>query len=528
MTMSETPSHFVAVCPNCLVSLKVRLVYSGSLVRCKHCEYKFQAFAPDHPVTPTSEEYQAGPLTTPGSEGERIDVLCPNCSAALRVRKELAGQHVRCKQCDHKFLVQKIEEVPAQIGHADSESDAERDRGRLVHQQLGDELDERVAQHTQALNAAQARSDELAEQLRQRDSELAAQRDELERLAVLRHADAAESERLRDALARREQELQQESDNLRGQVAELHRKLASAEHAHGDQSSRLDEQLPLAREELDSARSEIAALQSRLGELVDRHDQLKADHLDASDAQRARLQAEFQVQLEAQRAGLAEQIAELQARADANAQLVERLKADHLDASDALRARVEAEFQTQLEAQRAGLAEQIAELQARDDANAQLAERLKADHLEASDAQRAGLEAEFQAQLEAQRAGHAEQIADLQARDDANAQLVERLKADHLDASEALQARLQAELEAQRERHAEQIAELQARAEGNARLVERLKAEILTIAQSRSAPDADLAAAREEIADLRAKLAETEITKRSMSSLLEGMGIRLH
>ena len=111
----------------------------------------------------------------------------------------------------------------------------------------------------------------------------------------------------------------------------------------------------------------------------------------------------------------------------------------------------------------------------------------------------------------------------------------DQLKADHLEAIEAqrsgLGAEFQAELEAQRSRHAEQIAEHHARAEANAQLVERLKAEILTIAQSRSAADANLEAAREEIADLRAKLADTESTestKRSMSSLLEGMGIRLH
>jgi len=108
----------------------------------------------------------------------------------------------------------------------------------------------------------------------------------------------------------------------------------------------------------------------------------------------------------------------------------------------------------------------------------------------------------------------------------------DQLKADHLEAIEAqrgeLGAEFRAEIEAQESRHAEQLAELHARAEANDQLVERLKAEILMIAQSRSAPDADLAAAREEIADLRAKLADTEISKRSMSSLLEGMGIRLH
>jgi len=677
--MSETPSHFVAVCPNCLVSLKVRLTYSGSHVRCKHCEHKFRAFAPDHLVTPSSEEYQVGPLNTPGSEVERIDVICPNCSASLRVRSELAGQHVRCKQCDHKFLVQKIEEVPAQIRHEDSESDllerlcgqpggpqsaaveprrtdqqpeltgelaaireenerlgsrletlqqdhadiqserdsllaqleqfrgdhdriqsereqgrqeyqqvrdelasirdalgglspdeipalraerqslgdenqrlrdqvqslqtelssgrglaqeendrlgarlntlhqdhadiqserdsllaqleqfrgdhdriqSEREQGRQEHQQVRDELasirdalgglspdeipalraerqslgdenqrlrdqvqslqtelsssrglaqlvadreeetrlarlqaeelnqrikqlddrlngvhgerdqlgeqlrdlqaqlsnmelqrdelNERVADHAQALSASQVRNDELAEQLRQRDNELATKVEELERLTSLRQTDAAESEGVRGTLARREQELQQESEELRGQIDELHRTLASAEQAHGNERNRLDEQLHLAWEELASARSEIGALQSRLSELLDRHEQLKADQLEAIEAQRAGLRAEFQ-----------------------------------------------------------------------------------------------------------------------------------------------------AELEAERSRHAEQAAELHARTEADAQLVERLKAEILTIAQSRSAPDSDLAAAREEIADLRAKLADTEITKRSMSSLLEGMGIRLH
>jgi hypothetical protein len=83
-------------------------------------------------------------------------------------------------------------------------------------------------------------------------------------------------------------------------------------------------------------------------------------------------------------------------------------------------------------------------------------------------------------------------------------------------------------LESERSRNAEQLAELQSRSEENSQLSERLKAEILTLAQSRSTPESDLEAARSEIKDLRTKLAETETTKRSMSSLLEGMGIRLH
>jgi predicted Zn finger-like uncharacterized protein len=436
MTMSEMPSHFVAVCPNCLVSLKVRLAYSGSHVRCKHCEHTFRALGPDHSVAPSSEEYQAGPLNTAGSAVERIDVLCPNCSAVLSVRSDLAGRHVRCKQCEHKFLVQKIEGIPAQTGHADPESNlfdrrhgqtegpqsadaeprtadqrpesagelaaicqenerlgarletlqqdhaaiqSERGSLRVQLEQFRGDHDRLRSEHEQDRQEHQRLRDELAEQLRQRDNELATKLDELERLAALRQADAAESEGLRGTLARREQELQQASEELRGQIEELHRSLASAERAHGDERGRLDEQLHLAREELDSARSETGVLQARLSELLDLHDQLKADHLEAIEAQRSGLGAELQVQLEAQRS-----------------------------------------------------------------------------------------------------------------------------------------------------RHAEQIVELHARTEADAQLVERLKAEILTIAQSRSAADADLRAAREEIADMRAKLADTETTKRSMSSLLEGMGIRLH
>src|SRR3954469_23817133 len=42
--MSEA-SYFVAVCPNCLVSLNVKTIYSGNYVRCKHCDQKFRALA---------------------------------------------------------------------------------------------------------------------------------------------------------------------------------------------------------------------------------------------------------------------------------------------------------------------------------------------------------------------------------------------------------------------------------------------------------------------------------------------------
>ena len=108
----------------------------------------------------------------------------------------------------------------------------------------------------------------------------------------------------------------------------------------------------------------------------------------------------------------------------------------------------------------------------------------------------------------------------------------EKTQDDHAEALETQRARIMAELhsalEAERSRHEGQLRAAEDRFQENAQLVERLKAEILAIAQSRSTPDTDLEAARLEIADLRRKLAETENSKRSISSLLEGMGIRLH
>src|SRR5208283_707654 len=333
---------------------------------------------------------QAGPLNTPGSEAERIDVLCPNCSASLSVRSDLAGQHVWCKQCEHKFLVKKIEGMPAQIGHADSESNLfDRPYGQLEGPQSADAGPRTADQRPESageLAAMREENERLGARLETLQQDHAGIQSERDSLLVQLEQFRGDHDRLR---SEHEQD-RQEHQRLRDELASIRDALgglspeeivvlrASAEQAHGDERSRLEEQLHLAREELDSAWSEIGVLQSRLSELLDRHDQFKADHLEAIEAQRSGLGAQFQ-----------------------------------------------------------------------------------------------------------------------------------------------------AELEAERSRSVEQIAELHARTEADAQLVERLKAEILTIAQSRSAHDADLKAAREEIADLRAKLADTQTTKRSMSSLLEGMGIHL-
>ncbi len=249
----------------------------------------------------------------------------------------------------------------------------------------------------------------------------------------------------------------------------MHTTLSRAEQAHGEEKSRLADEHHAAREELASSKLRIGEIETRLADAIELHEKTKAKHLQAMETQRGSLESDFQAELGAQQANLK---AEFQAELETQQA---KLKAEFQAELETQQAKLEADFQAELETQQAKLA---AEFQAE------------------VVTQQAKLAAEFQAELETQRA--------------------------------KLAAEFQAELETQRGRHAEQIAVLQAQAEANVRLIERLKAEVVTIAQSRSAPDADLAAAREEIADLRAKLADTEITKRSMSSLLEGMGIRLH
>jgi chromosome segregation ATPase len=240
--MSEMPSHFIAVCPNCLVGLKIRLAYSGSNVRCKHCEYKFRALEPDRLMTPASDEFPTVIL----NDSDRFE--------------QLEGQ-------------------PEWPQSADAEPHA-MEQARLGNTEAQrDQLNERIADHARALESSHAQTDELVEQIRRRDSELATKLDELQRLANLRQADAAKADELRGTLVRREQEFQRECEELRGQIDELHRTLVSTEQAHGDERNRLEEQHHLARNQLESARSEIGVLQARAETSAQLAARLKAEIL---------------------------------------------------------------------------------------------------------------------------------------------------------------------------------------------------------------------------------------------------------
>ena len=108
---------------------------------------------------------------------------------------------------------------------------------------------------------------------------------------------------------------------------------------------------------------------------------------------------------------------------------------------------------------------------------------------------------------------------------------LQKLEIDRSTVLESERPRLTAEFHsttgAKRPVHREALAEIQVSAQENARPADRLNANIVALAQSQSAPDADLKVARQEIEVLRKKIAELEKSKQSLSSMLGNMGIRM-
>ena len=134
--MVETPSQFIAVCPNCQISLRIKYAWSGRHVCCKHCDHKFQALAPDFPPAPSHDESAAAVLmvNSISSEVDRMSVVCPGCSASLRVRSIYAGRYVRCAHCEEKFLVPSVVQAQRQANLTSVDADLLNQlNGKLEH-----------------------------------------------------------------------------------------------------------------------------------------------------------------------------------------------------------------------------------------------------------------------------------------------------------------------------------------------------------------------------------------------------------
>ena len=154
--MSETPSHFVAVCPNCLVGLKVRLAYSGSNVQCKHCEHKFLVKKIEglpaqigyaDPESNLVDRLSGQPEGPQSADAEpRTAEQQPEFAgelAAIREENERLGTRLKTLEQDHAGIQSERDLLLAQLeelrgDHARLRSEHEQDRQE--HQKLRDEI----------------------------------------------------------------------------------------------------------------------------------------------------------------------------------------------------------------------------------------------------------------------------------------------------------------------------------------------------------------------------------------------------
>ena len=108
--MSDFQTHFLVVCPSCSSTLRIKRKSAGKEIQCKACNHAFVAIDAGNLTTPDSG-FVTAPLPQPVEPDERIVATCPNCQALLRVRRAYIGNYVRCKQCEHKFLVMAPEQL---------------------------------------------------------------------------------------------------------------------------------------------------------------------------------------------------------------------------------------------------------------------------------------------------------------------------------------------------------------------------------------------------------------------------------
>jgi chromosome segregation ATPase/DNA-directed RNA polymerase subunit RPC12/RpoP len=480
--MSEA-SYFVAVCPNCMVSLNVKYVYSGNYVRCKHCDHKFRALAPDLPESARSDKEVAAPLLLDSDESDRFNVNCPTCTATLSVRRTYAGRYVRCRKCNSNFLVPNIVEAPKPQKPKSAEPD--------IFDQIYGDLEESRSGEEEASQPGPAAVPEkelaaIAEHVDQLLAELESLREERDR---------SESERV-SALAQLD-ELRAEHDRQCAELATLRQQAVESPNSDELQTLRVEHEALGA--ETERWRAQVQTLEQELTERGNLAEQL---------AQREEELGGKQAEIERMAERMAQRDEEVGGKQAEIERLTEQLQADFAQREQELRLECDRQ-RDEAESLRREMSENR---QKHDDEQATLAGQLRLTQEQAKAA--------------------VSQCAEHQARIDELQTTLEALEAAHNESLASERSRLEAELksalEAERSEHARQLAEARALAEENGQLVERLKAEILTLAQARAAPENDLEAARSEIENLRRRLADTETTKRSMSSLLEGMGIRLH
>jgi prefoldin subunit 5 len=246
--MNESQAHFVTICPNCSVRLRVKRAYLGKRVVCKGCNHSFPAIEAGGAASLGSSDGQA---PVPAGDTGRVRVVCPGCHCELSVRWTLIGQMIRCKGCDSEILVPPPREHPLgspvsgaddrrsetvledEAGHAHGKARSERQMLRSERDRLRAELEQLSATQNLLRN-------ELESLQATQDRIMAENRDLSEQLAQVRREHAECSGRNEAAALEVAEAWSDERQVLCAEIEELRRQLDESEHLRREMSSALE------------------------------------------------------------------------------------------------------------------------------------------------------------------------------------------------------------------------------------------------------------------------------------------------
>jgi predicted Zn finger-like uncharacterized protein len=503
--MNETQTHFVAVCPHCSTSLRVRREFHGQQVRCKRCDQVFLAEEAVEPGIMAPGEEKAIPPNAPPPQEDRLVMTCPSCQTPLSIRRAYIGRQVRCKQCDHPFLVQDPATGGGLLDDPGDRNGAEAPTSDPKLQAAHD----RLAAENQQLQAAYSRLLATHDQLAAATEQPRAQHDRL----------AAESQQLlteHDQLQAAHDQLRTEHDRVKTEYDQLQAEHGQVKTEHGQlqaEHDRVKTEYDQFREQLNQVSADREAIRAELGEIAPADVRPLAEERTSLRAEVDRLRDDIRVLHDEQSTrDLAAGERERQWEADLGAaraeagRLAERLKQreDELETARTEQDRLGVDRQHALEE----------------------AERLRtalAEH-----------ESVIRDQVDQLRA----ETEQLQAERDRLSREIEHLR-HSLDQAEQTgrdeQARLNAELASLAERHRQLQDQHEATKqackdyqERNQELREDLaRLRVETPAVAEPAGDDELQSARSQLEDLRRQLTDSERLKNEMAAILVSMGIRV-
>ncbi len=346
--MSQSGPFAMTVCPRCSSQLRIKQSSLGKTIGCAHCEHRFVAQA-SLGLDESSGDYTAPPVAKPDAE-ERIEISCPECTAGLSVRAIYVGQHVRCRKCNHKFLVVKpadsslpsrLESTSSHVGldtldllarlsspgpgsndlqqahdalqAAHHEIQAAHDELQTAHARLQAEYDAFAPEYSRLaalgaqlageLEETKADRDRLASELSEIKSDLETLRHEIGSLSL---DDARQAVIERDRLAEQAGGLREEANRLRGEL-EAAREESRAHHQSARESEERASALAI---EIEGHKAEIeqhkVEIEGHKAEIVERLAEA-TDLEEARSTLEARLRAAEEVRLEMERASAADQ-----------------------------------------------------------------------------------------------------------------------------------------------------------------------------------------------------------------------------